>query len=102
MSAQFEKGKAAAGTCSKFTLELQGQKITSETKPLEAAVQADQSSSALIVQTAPTGEQQAIVTVTGLKGTLAATAVKTGPVAAVTAASAPELVKLVNAALAAG
>jgi hypothetical protein len=55
-----------------------------------------------MVQTLPTDQKQALVTVTGIKGTLAAAAVKTGPVAAATAASAPELVKLVNAALAAG
>ncbi|TSE14746.1 hypothetical protein B1A87_001130 [Arthrobacter sp. KBS0703] len=35
MAAQFEKSKAAAGTCSEFTIEVQGQKITSEMKPLE-------------------------------------------------------------------
>lgn len=102
MAAQFEKSKATAGACSKFTIEVQGQQITSETTPLEAAVQADVTNSALVVQTLPTGQKQAIVTVTGINGTLAATAAKTGPVAAVTAASAPELVKLVNAALAAG
>ena len=102
MSAQFKKSKATAGACSKFTIEVRGQKITSETKPLEAAVQAELTNSALVVQTLPTGQKQAMVTVTGINGTLAATAAKTGPVAAVTAASAPELVKLVNAALAAG
>jgi hypothetical protein len=35
VAAQSEKSKAAAGTCSEFTIEVQGQKITSEMKPLE-------------------------------------------------------------------
>lgn len=49
MATQFEKSAGAVGACSKFTVELQGQKITSEMKPLEAAVQADKSLSALTV-----------------------------------------------------
>jgi hypothetical protein len=102
MTTQFEKSAVALQECSKFTIELKGQKITSDMKPLEAAVKADKSTSALTIQTLPNGQKQALVTVTGIKGTLAATVAKTGPVGAVTAASAPELAKLVNAALDAG
>jgi hypothetical protein len=102
MAEQFDKSDGAVANCSAFTIELEGQKITSEMKPLEAAVEADRSQSALIIQTLPTGQKQAMVTVTGVKGTLAASAVKTGAVNAVTGASAPELAQLVNAALAAG
>lgn len=71
MATQFEKSAGAVGACSKFTVELQGQKITSEMKPLEAAVQADKSLSALTVQTLPAGQKQAMVTVTGVNGTTA-------------------------------
>jgi hypothetical protein len=102
MAEQFDKSDGAVDNCSTFTVELEGQKITSEMKPIETDVQADRSLGALTVQTLPTGQKQAMVTVTGVKGTLAATAIKRGAVNAVTAASAPELVQLVNAALAAG
>jgi hypothetical protein len=47
------------------------------------------------------GRHDNLLTGTGVKGTLAATAVKTGA-GTVTAGAAPELAKLVNAALAAG
>lgn len=102
MSTQFNKSETALGDCSKFTVELKGQKITSETKPIETAVDGDKSVSALTIQTLSTGQKQATVTVSAVKGTLAACAAKTGAVGAVTADSAPELTALVNAALAAG
>lgn len=103
MTAQFEKSEAALKDCSTYTIALQGKKITSELKPLDAAVQADKSLAALTVQTTPTGQKQVCnVTVTGVKGNLAVTAMKSGAVGAVTTADAPELAKLVNAALAAG
>lgn len=51
----------------------------------------------LITQALPTGQTQTILPVTGIKGTLGATAVKTG--ADVTADSTAELVKLVDAVL---
>jgi len=102
MTSQFDKSEAAIRNCATYTFELKGQKITSAMKPVEAAVDADKSTSALQTQTLPTGQKQAVLTVTGVKGTLAATVVKTGAPGAVTASSAPELAKLVNAALAAG
>jgi hypothetical protein len=103
MTAQFEKSAAALKDCSTYTVELKGQKVTSELKPLDAAVQADKSLAALTVQTTPAGQKQVCnITVTGVKGTLAVTVMKSGAVGAVTAADAPELAKLVNAALAAG
>jgi hypothetical protein len=103
MTAQFEKSAAALNDCSTYTIEFKGQKITNELKPLDAAVQADKSLAALTVQTTPTGQKQVCnITVFGVKGTLAVTVMKSGAVGAVTAADAPELAKLVNAALAAG
>lgn len=103
MTAQFEKSAAALNECSKYTVELKGQKVTNEMKPLEPEVQADKSLAALTVQTAPTGQKQVCnITVLGVKGTLAVTVMKSGAVGAVTAADAPELAKLVNEALAAG
>ncbi|MFE4542734.1 hypothetical protein [Arthrobacter sp. NPDC056727] len=65
-------------------------------------MEADKSMGALQTQTLPTGQKQAVLTVTGIKGTLAATVVKTGAAGTVSAGAAPELAKLVNAALAAG
>jgi hypothetical protein len=103
MTAQFEKSAAALNDCSTYTIELQGKKITNELKPLDAAVQADKSMAALTIQTTPGGQKQVCnLTVFGVKGNLAVTVMKSGTVGAVTAADAPELAKLVNAALAAG
>jgi hypothetical protein len=102
MTAQFEKSAAALHDCSTYTIEFKGQKITNEMKPLDAAVQADKSLAALTIQTTPTGQKQVCnITVFGVRGTLAVTVMKSGAVGAVTAADAPELAKLVNAALAA-
>ncbi|MBT2519764.1 hypothetical protein [Arthrobacter sp. ISL-28] len=103
MTAQFEKSAAALNDCSTYTIELKGQKITNEMKPVDVTVEADKSLAALTIQTTPAGKKQVCnVTVLGVKGTLAVSVMKTGAVGAVTAADAPELVKLVNAALAAG
>jgi hypothetical protein len=102
MTSQFDKSEAAIRDCSTYTVELKGQKITSAMKTLEVPVEAEKSISALQTQTLPTGQKQAVLTVTGVKGTLAATVVKTGATGAVTASAAPELARLVSAALAAG
>ena len=102
MTAQFDKSNAAVRDCSTYTVELKGQKITSAMKPVEVPLDADKSVSALQTQTLPNGRKQAVLTVTGVKGTLAATVVKTGAAGAVTESAVPELAKLVNAALAAG
>ncbi|MFC7847275.1 hypothetical protein ACFUTU_02225 [Arthrobacter sp. NPDC057388] len=102
MTDQFDKSEAALRNCASYTFELKGQKVTSAMKPVEVAVDADKSMSALQTQTLPKGQKQAVLTVTGVKGTLAATVVKTGAPGAVTESAAPELAKLVNAALAAG
>ena len=102
MTTQFDKSDAAVRDCSTYTFELKGQKITSVMKPVEVRVDADKSVGALQTQTLPNGQKQAVLTVTGVKGQLAATVVKTGAAGAVTESAAPELAKLVNAALAAG
>lgn len=102
MTTQFDKSDAAVRDCSTYTFKVKGQKITSTMKPVQVAVDADHSISALQTQTLPNGQKQAVLTVTGVKSTLAATAVKTGAAGTVTASAAQELAKLVNAALAAG
>ncbi|WP_258805890.1 hypothetical protein [Pseudarthrobacter sp. NS4] len=103
MTAQFEKSAAALNDCSTYTVELKGEKVTNELKPLDVPVQADKSLAALTVQTTPTGQKQVCnITVSGTKGNLAVTVMKSGAVGAVSADDAPELAQLVNTALAAG
>ncbi len=103
MDAQFEKSSGALKDCSTYTVELKGQKITNELKPVNAPVQADKSLAALTIQTTATGQKKVCnLTVLGVKGNLAVTALKSGIVGAVTENDAPELAALVNAALAAG
>jgi len=103
MDAQFEKSSGALKDCSIYSVELKGQKISNELKAVNAPVQADKSLAALTIQTTPTGQKKVCnLTVMGVKGNLAVTAMKSGAVDAVTANDAPELAKLVNTALAAG
>jgi len=100
MTEQFNKSSDALDQCGSFTVELKGQKIAFQMQPLDAKTNGEDSISAFSTQTLPDGQQQASVTVTGIKGTLAATAVKAG--AGLTAEAAPELVQLVDAVLARG
>lgn len=100
MTNQLDKSAGALAQCATFTVEAAGQKITSRMQALDAKTAGDKSVGVLATQTLPTGQKQTMVTVTGVKGTLAATAVKAG--ATLTADSAPELVQLVNAVLAKG
>jgi hypothetical protein len=102
MTAQFDKSDAAVRDCSTYTCELKGQKVTSAMKPVEVSVDTDRSIGALQTQALPNGQKQAVLTVTGVKGTLAATVAKTGAAGTVTESAVPELAKLVDAALAAG
>jgi hypothetical protein len=100
MTDQLNASQSAAAQCQTFTLEAEGQKITSETTPIEAPTDGDTSFAALAKQSLGTGQTQAVLTVTGIKGNLAATAVKMGP--AVTQQAAAELTQLVNTILAHG
>ncbi|WP_157407790.1 hypothetical protein [Arthrobacter sp. ZBG10] len=100
MTGQLEASQKAAAACSNFTIELGGQKITTEVQQITAKTAGDQSFAALGKQTLATGETQTTLTMTGIKGTLAATAVKAGP--AVTPNDAPDLAQLIDAILAHG
>jgi hypothetical protein len=97
LAGQTKKSTDALAQCSTFTIEAGGQKITTQTQPLPEKTSGDQSMGALITQVLPSGQKATTLTVTGVKGNLGATAIKTG--ASVTADSAAELVKLVNAVL---
>jgi hypothetical protein len=66
MNAQFEKSAAALNDCSTYTVELKGEKVSNELKPLDVPVQADKSLAALTVQTTPSGQKQVCsITVSG-------------------------------------
>ncbi|MFH5877411.1 hypothetical protein [Arthrobacter sp. NA-172] len=97
LATQTKKSTDALAQCSTFTIEAGGQKISTQTQPLPEKTSGDQSMGALITQVLPTGQKVTTLTVTGVKGNLGATAIKTGT--AVTTDSAAELVKLVNAVL---
>jgi hypothetical protein len=95
-----EASRNASAACSNFTVELAGQKITTEVQPVDAKTKGDQSFAALAKQSLSTGEKQTALTMTGIKGNLAATAVKAGP--EVTPNDAPELAQLIDTILAHG
>ncbi|MET4096329.1 hypothetical protein [Arthrobacter sp. UYCu712] len=100
MTAQLKAARSAATQCQTFTIEAAGQKITTETTPVGAATAGDESFAALAKQSLGTGAEQTVLTVTGVRGNLAATAVKVGP--AVTEEASAELIQLINAILAHG
>jgi hypothetical protein len=100
MTDQLDASQAAAAQCQTFTLEAAGQKITTETTPVDAATDGDASFAALAKQSLATGQTQTALTVTGIKGNLAVTAVKAGP--AVTQQASAELTQLINTILAHG
>jgi hypothetical protein len=86
--------------CSTFTMEIQGQRITSRTEVLDVETAGDQSFSSLATQTLPSGQTMTTVMVMGIKGTLSASAVATG--AGLTEAASADLTRLVDEALAKG
>jgi len=86
--------------CSNFTMELQGQRITSVTKVLDVKTAGDKSFSSLSTQTMPSGQTMTTVMVMGIKGTLSASAVTSG--AGVTSSASGDLARLVDEALAKG
>jgi hypothetical protein len=100
MADQLKASQATAAACRTFTVEAAGQKITTETTPIDAATNGDESFAALTKQSLGTGQAQSALTVTGIKGNMAVTAVKTGP--GVTEYASAELTQLLNAVLANG
>ena len=100
MTDQLQASKSAAAQCQTFTVEAAGQKITTKTTPVDAATDGDASFAALTEQSLATGQGQTSLTVTGVKGNLAVTAVKAGP--SVTQQASAELTKLVDTILAHG
>ena len=100
MAGQLKASQAAAAQCQTFTVEAAGEKITTETTPVDAATDGEESFAALTKQSLGTGQTQSALTVTGIKGNLAVTALKTGP--AVTQQASPELTRLLNTILAHG
>jgi len=95
-----EASLANGAKCSTFTMELQGQRITSDTKVLDVKTAGDKSFSSLSTQTLPSGQTMTTVMVMGIKGTLSATAVASS--AGLTSAAAVDLARLVDEALAKG
>ncbi|SDT51920.1 hypothetical protein SAMN04489743_3349 [Pseudarthrobacter equi] len=100
LTGHLEASRKAVAACGKFTAELAGQKVTTEVQEIDAATGGDQSFAALAKESLSTGEAQTSLTMTGIKGNLAATAVKAGP--DVTPADAAELVQLIDTILAHG
>ena len=100
LTGTLKASRAAAEQCKSFTIDIGGQKVTSETTPVDAVTSGDDSYAALTKQTLPTGATQTALTVTGIKGNLAATVVKGG--ATVTPGASAELTRMVNTILALG
>lgn len=98
LAKSLEDSAASSKKCADFTLEVQGQKVTSNTVVLDVDTSADKSYAALMTQTLPDKQIMRTAVVMGVSGGLSATAVATGP--DVTKASAPELVRLVDEAFA--
>ncbi|UYY81202.1 hypothetical protein OIT41_18175 [Arthrobacter sp. YA7-1] len=97
LGGQTKKSSDALAQCSTFTIEAGGQKVTTRTQSLPEKTSGDQSVGMLMTQVLASGQKATTLTVTGVKGNLGATAIKTG--ATVTPDSAAELVKLVDAVL---
>lgn len=95
-----DASKKASAACRNFTVELAGQKITTEVQEVNAETKGDQSFAALAKQSLSTGEKQTALTMTGIKGNLAATVVKAGP--DVTPNAVAELAQLIDTILAHG
>ena len=100
LNAHLDASRTAVAQCQNFTVDVAGQQITNQVQPAEIATAGDDSFGALATQTLATGQKQTVLTVTGIKGNLAATAVKAGP--AVTPDAAPELTQLINTVLSHG
>ncbi|HEX9226368.1 MAG TPA: hypothetical protein VF885_06880 [Arthrobacter sp.] len=100
LSSNVEASQTNSAKCSTFTLELQGQKITTKTEVLDVKTAGDNSFSSLSTQTLPSGQKLATVVVMGTKGTLSASAVASGT--GLTAEASVDLARLVDEALAKG
>lgn len=100
LAASVETSAASSKKCAEFTMEVQGQKVTSKTVVLDVNTKADKSYAALVVQTLPNNQTMSTVLVMGVSGGLSATAVATGP--DVSKGAAADLARLVDDALAQG
>jgi hypothetical protein len=100
MADELAQGKEASAECANFQIQAQGRMLTGQVQPLDVTTIGEESIGTTVTQTLDTGETQTIMTVSGVQGTLAATAVKVG--SAVPSEAQAELVKLVNDALAKG
>lgn len=98
MARQLSASQKAASQCSSVTIAVAGKKTTTKVMPVPVTTSGDTSPGSLTSETAPTGRKITALTVTAIKGNLAATVVKTGT--AITPAAGGELVKLVNTILA--
>ena len=100
LGVNLEAAVAKSKKCTNFSMEIRGQKITSQTEILPVKTSADTSFGSLATQTLPSGQLMTTLLVTGVKGNLSASAVATGP--DVTRAAAATLARLVDEALAQG
>ena len=100
LSSNVEDSQTNSAKCSNFTLELQGQKISTETEVLDVKDSAEITFSSLSTQTLPSGQNLSTVMVMGLNGTLSASAVASGT--GLTADASADLARLVDEALAKG
>lgn len=94
LAKNLESSAKVSKECADFTIEVQGQKVTNKTVPLDVKTNADKTYSTLMVQTLPNKETISTLVVMGVTGGFSATAVATGP--DVTKTSAAELTRLVN------
>ncbi|MCZ2401872.1 hypothetical protein IV498_01410 [Paenarthrobacter sp. Z7-10] len=100
MASQMSASKKAVSQCSVVTISIAGKKVTSRIVPVDVSTSGDVSLGALTTETSAAGAKATTLSVSGIKGNLAATAVKTGT--AVSSSASAELVKLVNSILANG
>jgi len=98
MSNQLMASQKAAAQCDTVTVAVAGKKATVKVTPVAVTTSGDTSLGALTTETAATGQKVTALTVTAIKGNLAAQAVKAG--VTITPAASAELVKLVDAVLA--
>lgn len=94
---QLSTSQKAASQCETVTVAAAGKETTVKLTPVPVTTTGDTSLGTLASETAPTGETITALTVTAVKGNLAASVAKTG--AAITPDASGELVKLVDAVL---
>lgn len=98
LAEQLSTNQKAATQCETVTIAVAGKESTVKLTPVPVTTTGDTSLGTLASETAPTGEEVSALTVTAVKGNLAASVAKTG--AAIAPDASGELVKLVDAILA--